>query len=185
MATGGYKIRNTAGIHFVTFSVVGWVDVFTREDYRQIFLKNLQYCQEHKELQLHAWCLMSNHAHLIVSAANMDTSSILRDFKKFTAKAIIKAIATNPQESRREWMLAIFKRAGKKNSRNTHYQFWQQDNHPKELFSEVFSQQKLNYVHNNPVEAGIVANAAHYLYSSAKDYEEGRCVGLLSVVFLD
>ena len=185
MATNGYKIRNSAGVYFITFAVVEWVDVFTREAYRKIFLASLQYCQEHRGLQLHSWCLMSNHVHLVLSAASSDISSILRDFKKFTAKAIIKAIATNPQESRREWMLAIFKRAGANNSRNTHYQFWQQSNHPKELYSEAFTQQKVDYIHNNPVKAGIVDNAAHYLYSSARDYEEGRQVGLLNIDFLN
>lgn len=127
---------------------------------------------------------MSNHVHLVVSAKNNDTSDILRDFKKFTGKQIIKAITENEQESRRDWMLRIFSTAGATNSRNTAYQFWRQDNQPKELFSEKFTEQKLNYIHNNPVDAGIVEKAEEYLYSSAKDYYYGRQCGLLGIDFL-
>jgi putative transposase len=78
-------------------------------------------------------------------------------------------------------MLRIFEQAGAENSRNTKYQSWRQDNQPKEIFSESFSNQKLEYIHRNPVEAGIVDNAEDYLYSSARDYyDTGK--GLLDIV---
>ena len=184
MGIGGYKIRNKEAIHFITFAVVEWVDVFTRKEYRDIVVESIRYCQQEKGLLLHAWCLMSNHIHLIVSATNNDTSDILGDFKKFTSKQIIKAIETNKQESRRDWMLQIFNQHGEKNSRNSNNQFWRQDNQPKELFSSGFTVQKLNYIHNNPVEAGIVDKAEEYLYSSARDYYNGKKCGLLDLLFL-
>jgi len=184
MSIGGYKIRNKEGIHFITFAVVEWVDVFTRKEYRDIVLDSIRFCQQEKGLILHAWCLMSNHIHLIISAKNNDTSDILRDFKKFTSKQIIAAITNNAHESRRDWMLNIFKGQGEKNIRNTNYQFWRQDNHPKELYGLEFILQKLNYIHNNPVEAGIVERPEDYLYSSAKDYHATRKCGLLDLVFL-
>ncbi len=184
MGTGGYKIRNKEAIHFITFAVVEWVDVFTRKEYRDIVVDSMRHCQQERGLLLHAWCLMSNHIHLIVSAKNNDTSDILRDFKKFTSKQIIKAIETNKQESRRDWMLKIFKQQGEKNCRNSNNQFWRQDNQPKELFSSGFIVQKLNYIHNNPVEAGIVDKAEEYLYSSARDYHHCKKCGLLELVFL-
>jgi REP element-mobilizing transposase RayT len=81
-------------------------------------------------------------------------------------------------------MLRIFREQGEKNSRNTNYQFWRQDNQPKELYSPAFTVQKINYIHNNPVEAGIVERPEHYLYSSARDYHCGGKVGLLPVVFI-
>lgn len=127
---------------------------------------------------------MSNHVHLVVSAKNNDTSDILRDFKKITCKQVIRAITENEQESRREWMLEIFKKAGAANSRNSVYQFWRQDNQPKELFSEKFTEQKLNYIHSNPVDAGIVEKVEEYLYSSARDYYYGKQCGLLEIDFL-
>src|SRR5215204_6185270 len=130
MSEGGYKIRNPAAIHFITFAVVEWVDVFTRKDYRDIILDSFRFCQAEKGLVLHSWCLMSNHLHLVVSARNENLSDILRDFKKFTGKQIIEAIIKNKQESRRDWMLKIFKEEGTKSSRNTNYQFWRQNNQP-------------------------------------------------------
>jgi len=127
---------------------------------------------------------MSNHLHLIAAAKENNLSDILRDFKKFTSKQIIKAIQDNEHESRKEWMLEIFTKAGEANSRNSEYQFWRQDNHPIELYSSAFVFQKLSYIHNNPVEAGIVDKPEEYLYSSARDYKHTKKCGLLDVVFI-
>lgn len=111
MGDGGYKIRDQEGIHFVTFAVVEWVDVFTRKEYRDILLDSISYCQREKGLVLHSWCIMSNHVHLVVSAKERNARDILRDFKKYTSKQLIKAIQERPAESRREWMLEIFKKS--------------------------------------------------------------------------
>jgi hypothetical protein len=127
---------------------------------------------------------MSNHVHLKVSAKNRETSDILRDFKKFTRKQIIKAITEHPGESRKHWMLNIFKQASEQNSRNTTYQFWRQDNHPIVLITTPFINQKLEYIHNKPVVAGMVDKAEEYLYSSARDYYNGKQSRLLKLVLL-
>lgn len=184
MSIHGYKIRDKEGIHFITFAVIGWVDIFTRKDYCTILIDSIRHCQKEKGLLLYAWCLMSNHIHMVVSAKNNDTSDILRDFKKFTSKRIFKAILEHRGESRKKWMLEIFRQAGEKNSRNTNFQFWQQDNHPIQLVTPSFSRQKIDYIHNNPVKAGIVDKAEDYRYSSARDYAEGRQCGLIEVEFL-
>ncbi len=178
----GYKIQNQSGIHFITFAVVEWVDVFTRKQYADIVVESLQYCQQKKGLVVYAWCLMSNHIHLIISAKDNNLSAVLRDFKKYTASQILKAIEENNQESRKNWMLWIFESAGSKNSNNTKYQFWRQNNHPKELETNEFTDQKLDYIHKNPVEAGLVESPDEYNYSSAKNYA-GR-LGLLKVELL-
>jgi REP element-mobilizing transposase RayT len=184
MSEGGYKIRNQEAIHFITFAVVEWVDVFTRKDYRDIVLDSLKFCQAEKGLLLHCWCIMSNHLHLIISAKNKDLSDVLRDFKKYTSKQVIAAIQNNQHESRKDWMLRIFKEQGESNSRNKNFQFWRQDNQPMELYSSAFIVQKINYIHNNPVEAGIVDKPEDYLYSSARDYFHAKRCGLLELVFL-
>ncbi len=184
MSEGGYKIRNQGAIHFITFAVVEWVDVFTRQCYRDIVLDSIRHCQVNRGLSLHCWCIMSNHLHLILSAKNNDLSDVLRDFKKYTSKQICKAIEDSKQESRREWMLRIFREEGEKNSRNKNYQFWRQDNQPQELYGAAFICQKINYIHQNPVEAGIVEKPEHYLYSSAKDYVLRTKCGLLEVAFI-
>lgn len=183
ISAGGYKIRNQSATHFLTFTVVGWVDVFTRQIYRDMLLDNIRFCQANKGLLLHCWCLMSNHLHLVASARNGDLSNIVRDLKKFSSRQLVKAIETGRRESRREWMTRLFKEFGQANARNTDSQFWQQDNHPEELYSASFTFQKINYIHQNPVAAGIVAQPWEYLYSSARDYHESRKCGLLDIVF--
>lgn len=184
MSIGGYKIRDQHAIHFITFAVVEWVDVFTRKAYRDILIDSLRHCQQQKGLVLYAWCIMSNHIHLLARANDGNLSDILRDFKKFTSRQIIIAIQDNEGESRKDWMLRIFQKAGETNSRNTTYQLWRQDNQPKECFSPAFTAQKIDYIHNNPVEAGLVEKPEYYLYSSAKAYHTNEPSSLLSVVFL-
>ena len=180
----GYKITNPEGIYFITFAVVEWVDVFTRKAYAEVVIDSLKYCQKQKGLVIYAWCLMSNHIHLICEAKEgFKLSDILRDFKKFTSSTIVKMIEENKQESRRNWMLWIFKSQGEKNSKNTNYQFWRQNNHPKELVTNKFFDEKLNYIHNNPVEGGIVDEPEHYVFSSARDYAGRK--GLIEVQFIE
>ncbi|MDX2305527.1 MAG: transposase [Microscillaceae bacterium] len=165
-----YSITCDDGLYFVTFAVVYWIDVFSRLRYKDIIVDSLNFCTAKKGLEIYAWCLMSNHIHLIIRAEEgYKLSNILRDFKKYTASQIIQSIQSEP-ESRREWMIWMFERAAKKNARNTHHQFWQQDNHAEELFSNQFMEQKLDYIHQNPVKEGLVALAEQYLYSSARDY---------------
>ena len=167
----GYKIRNPEGMYFITFSVVEWVDVFTRKEYADIIIESLKYCVCNKGLRVHAWCLMSNHIHLIASSEEgSNLSNVLRDFKKFTSSSVIRSISENKIESRRNWMLWLFKSAGERNCRNEKYQFWRQNNQPKELETNHFMDEKLNYLHENPVKVGMVESPEDYLYSSARDY---------------
>src|SRR6478736_4575356 len=128
-----YKVGDDAIPHFVTFTVVGWIDVFTREQYKEILIQSLQHCIEHKGLLLHAWVIMTNHVHLIISSDTAKLEHIVRDVKKFTSKQIIKAIQENEKESRKEWMLNIFSFTCKNNNSNKDFQFWKQDYHPIEL----------------------------------------------------
>jgi len=171
-----YKFHNPEGVYFVSFAVEGWVDVFTRNSYKDILIDNLVYCQENKGLELFAWCIMTNHVHLIVRAKDgVLLSDILRDFKKFTSKAIIKAIEENTQESRKEWLLKQF-------TTSRGMRFWRSDNKPIELWSNSVIDQKINYTHQNPVEEGLVFRAEDYVYSSAVDYAGEK--GLLEIFVL-
>jgi putative transposase len=166
-----YKISDQGAVYFVTFTVVNWLDVFTRREYRDIFLESLRYCQKNKGLDVFAYCIMSSHVHMIIGRqGNPNLEDIIRDMKKFTSVQIMEAILKNQLESRRELLVWLFKRAGKKNKNNTNYQFWQQHNHPIELNTSEMIDERLNYVHNNPVEAGIVLSPEDYLYSSAVNY---------------
>jgi REP element-mobilizing transposase RayT len=126
---------------------------------------------------------MSSHVHLIISTENGNLSDIMRDMKRHTSKTILKAIEENTQESRRDWLLWMFARAGTYNKNNEKYQFWQQNNHPIELSTHQMMIQRLDYLHNNPVESGAVEYPPEYLYSSAKDYYNDQ-KGLLPIVLL-
>jgi putative transposase len=167
-----YKFNDQEGMYFVTFTVVEWVDIFTREDYISIILDSLKHCQKEKGLIIHAWVIMSNHMHLIISRTKQGEalSSIVRDFKKYTSVQIIKRVEENNKESRRNWILWIFRSAGNKNSNNKKYQFWRQDNHAEQLMSNKFMDQKLDYIHSNPVIGCIVDEPEHYRCSNARDY---------------
>jgi putative transposase len=180
-----YKFKNTVGCYFISFAVVEWVDVFTRKEYKDLLVTNLKYCQQEKGLELFAWCIMSNHVHLIARAKEgFLLQDIIRDFKKYTSKLLIKTIQANRQESRKDWMIGIFSKSGKQNSANQDYQFWRQDNHPIEVWSEDVIHQKLVYLHNNPVVEGYVNKAEEYLYSSARDYYYDKNCGLLEIKFI-
>lgn len=180
----GIKNKITDGYaYFLTITVVNWIDVFTRPVYKHLIVDALKYNQENKGLIIYAWCLMSNHLHLIAEADDgYHLSDILRDFKKFTSKAIVAEIQDNPLESRKKWMLGEFEFAGKYKSNIKDYKFWQDGNEAKEIHSTSFLEQKLEYIHENPVKAEIVENAEEYIYSSAKNYA-GE-VGLLKVILI-
>lgn len=144
-----YKFHADVGICFISFATIGWTDVFTRMAYKHIFVESLRHCQQHNGLELYAWCLMTSHVHLVARAREGHRmADILRDLKKFTSKQIIKTREENPQESRREWLLAIFHNAGSFNANNTTYEFWRQDNNPIELYTPHVMKQKINYVND-------------------------------------
>lgn len=164
-----YKVYE-GGVFFVTLTTVGWIDVFTRADYSEEILKNLNYCIENKGLQIYAFCLMPSHLHMVASAKSGSLTAILRDFKSYTAKSVINLIKLNPQESRKDWLLYMFEYFGKKNRHNSNFQFWKQNNHPVDLLSPKFIEEKVNYIHENPVKARIVNEAQNYIYSSANPF---------------
>ena len=118
MSLDVYKIRDQQAVHFITFTTVQWVDVFTWNDYVNIIIDSLTYCQKEKGLFIHAYCIMPNHLHLIISTVTNNLSDIIRDFKKFTSAKIINALKENTKESRRNWMVWIVKKAGENNERN-------------------------------------------------------------------
>ncbi len=55
-----YKIRDESGLYFVTFTVIGWVDLFVRNAYRDCIIDSLKYCQKEKGLIVHAFVIMTS-----------------------------------------------------------------------------------------------------------------------------
>lgn len=165
-----YKVGDDALPHYVTFTVVGWIDVFSHERYKEIIIKSLDYCITSKGLILHAWVIMANHINLIISSKTTRIEYLVRDMKKYTSKKIITAMQDNNSESRREWMINIYNFAGKSNSNIKEFQFWKQDYHPVELDTPVKLNQRLDYLHENEVRSGLIWEPWHFKYSSAIDY---------------
>ncbi|MCF6169026.1 transposase [Lutibacter sp.] len=166
-----YKFHNPEGLYFVSFAVVYWLDVFTRNVYKNILIESLKYCQQQKGMEIIAWCIMTNHVHLIFRSINGEKPELLLgDFKRFTSKTIVKEIEENTNESRKEFLLDKFKKAANKSSNVKKYQFWRHDNKPIELWSNNVIKEKVNYIHQNPVKEGLVFKAESYIYSSAIDY---------------
>ena len=170
-----YKVGDDHIPHFITSTVVGWIDLLTRPVYKDIIIESLRYCQEHKDLRVHAFCIMSSHVHLIVSSVDEKLENIIRDMKKFTSKRLIQAIKENP-ESRREWMLESFEFAARRIKRVKNYKFWQDGFHPVELNINEMQEARLEYVHDNPVVEGLLYRQEDYVYSSASFYYGKKCL---------
>ena len=177
----GFKIRDQPATHFLTFSIMGWIDIFSRRRYRDLILESFEFCRQHKGLKIGAYVIMSNHIHTIWTASDNNLSDIIRDFKTFTSKAITKSIEEEI-ESRRNWLLYMFQFYANRTNANDKFKVWTGDNHPEEIHSEPFLRTKLNYTHENPMRAGLVKEPSHYLYSSASNYETGK--GLIEIDFL-
>ncbi len=165
-----YKLYEIDKAYFLTMTVVGWIDVFTKKIHKLKLVESLKYCQKNKDLEIFSWCLMPNHLHLIARAGGKySLSEILRDFKKFTSKAIIQQIIDQP-DSRHKWMLNQFEFNGRYLKRIEKYKFWQDGNHAEIIYTPAFFYEKLEYIHNNPVKEMIVSKPEDYLFSSARNY---------------
>ncbi len=101
---------------------------------------------------------MTSHVHLIIGSANNPLENIIRDLKRHTSEELHKMIRHHVHESRRELLLTLMQKAGKENSNNCGFQLWQQHNHPIVLDTPYITHQKLDYLHNNPVTAGLLKN---------------------------
>ena len=158
--------------YFITITTVGWIDIFTRVRQKYVIIDSLKYCQREKGLEIYAYCIMPSHIHMVCKAKEGKMlSDIIRDFKKFTSKRIIKTILEYP-ESRREWMLVYFKKACEHLKRKQQYKVWKDGYHAEIIRSNWFLKQKVNYIHNNPVVDKIVRYTEDYVFSSARNYAD-------------
>ena len=174
-----YKFHNPEGLYFISFATVYWLDVFTRAEYFDEVVNSIKFCQQKKGMEVFAWCIMTNHVHLLFRAKENNPTELLRSLKTFTSNRLAKLVEENVQESRKEWMIWMMERAANQSSNVKHKQFWRQDNKPIELWSEKVVYEKVDYIHLNPVVAGFVTEPEHWKYSSAIDFAGGK--GLLTL----
>lgn len=176
-----YKIKHN-NPYYITFTVTGWIDVFTQKDHITMLLESIEYCQKNKGLQLFAWCLLPSRLHMIVDVAEpFQLWEIVRDLKKFTAKKLESALQEET-ETKREWLLDKLSFYGRYNANNQYFKLWQEGYRPIELYSQKFFLQKLDYIHSIPVKELIVAHPWEYNLSSAKNYVGME--GLLQVLII-
>ncbi len=158
---------NTDHPYFVTMTIVGWIDIFTRKEYCNIITKSLEFCRKNKGLKIYEYAIMPSHVHLILQSLDCKLFSIVRDFKSFTAKEIIKTIEKSGFESRKEWLLHMFQYHAMFKKQNINYMLWQKTNYPVELNTSYIFEQKREYIRNNPIESGLVTDSGSWYYSSA------------------
>jgi len=159
-----YKIAELEAPHFITCTIVGWLPVCTRTKYLDIITASLSFCRQEKGLRLHAYVILDNHLHLVVTAENL--SQVIRDFKRHTAKEIL-AVA---QQEDKQWLLKQFEFFKSAHKGNSQHQVWQEGFHPQAITTEDMLRQKLEYIHYNPVRIGLVDRPEDWRYSSARNY---------------
>ncbi len=162
-----YKIIEEKCIYFITsipiFIGIEWIPVFTSEPYFKIIIESLRFCQKNKALKIFVYVIMDNHFHLIVSGEKL--SDIISSLKKHTAKKIIEQL----QSDKKLWLLNQLKYYKKKYKKYSTYQIWQEGFHPQLISSIEMLDQKIEYVHFNPVKRGFVTSPEDWKYSSANN----------------
>ena len=158
---------STDELYFVTLTVVDWINVFTRRYYNYFSIENLAWCQQNANLNVYAYVIMTNHINMVANMPDGSLGDVLGRFKSYISKKIYEMIANNTQESRVEWMLKAFDLVGKYYPLNEKHQFWQSGNYPVVLLTPAAIDQKIDYIHENPVRAGFVGSPHEYWYSSA------------------
>ncbi len=159
-----YKITAKDGVYFLTSTIIEWLPVFTSKIYFEIIIDSLKYCQQKMDLKLYAYVILDNHFHLVVSAANL--AKVLSSLRKFTAHQIIEQLKNDDKN----WLLnqlAFYKKPGKTESI---HQVWQEGMHPQLIKDQAMFNQKVEYIHYNPIKRGLVDESIHWRYSSARNY---------------
>jgi putative transposase len=153
---------------FITSTIINWVPVFTDQEYYDILIDAFKFNQSQKNLKIFAYVLLDNHFHMLCQSDNL--TNTIRSIKSYSAKRIIEKLKIDGKND----FLKIFK-INKRNYKNTStYQIWQEGFHPFEINSDSIFNQKLEYIHLNPVKRGLVENPIEWSFSSAFDYYWGK-----------
>ena len=160
----------TGHLYFVTTTVVGRKRILTESPIARIVLESLKYLRRAERIRLYAYVVMPDHLHLIVlplqrGEKEQTISDLMRDFKKFTSKRIIEELT----ETGKTALLDFFSRSAR-GHKGQSYKVWQDGFFDENICSQDFLNQKIQYIHHNPVRKGMVADPEEYVYSSAKSF---------------
>lgn len=165
MSRSRYKfIAEDTCPYFITATTVNCLPLFSDPDVASILLGSLRYLVESQRIALFAYVIMENHLHLVAAAS--DLSSEIAKFKSFTARKSNDYY----QEHNNRFILDQLAFYKLKHKTDRPYQFWQEGSYPKRIMNETMMNQKMAYIHNNPVRRGYVDRPEHWRYSSARDY---------------
>jgi putative transposase len=159
--------------YFVTWTVVNWLPLFAEAAYRQIILDSLNYLRTNKHTQLNAFVVMPTHVRAILWPDDgVNLSDATRDFKRFTSREISKEAKRQASHQ----YIIVFKNSRSANRAQdvSQYQVWQEGSHSEAIFTEKFARQKIDYIHLNPVRAGLVNAAEEWPWSSTRAYLLGE-----------
>lgn len=157
---------NNQLIHFVTLTIIEWIDIFTKEIYFEKLIESLKFCQQNKGLEIYAYVFMTNHIHIMCrSSGDYSLVNILQSFKRHTTSVCKDLISKDS----RKYIKALINTSYYKKDTNR-FQLWQDYNYPIPIESEKFLLIKLNYIHNNPVKKQYVLKPEDWVYSSARNY---------------
>ena len=162
-----YKFDIEKGLYFITSTIIEFIPVFTSDKYFQIITDSLNYCRINKEIKIFAYVIIDNHFHLLISGENL--SNKIRSLKRHTAKEIIE----KAKKDNKQWLLNQFSFYKKRYKKNSAHQVWQEGAHPQIITEIDIAEQKINYIHYNPVKRGLVKEPQDWRYSSAGNYFYG------------
>ena len=162
-----WKIIEDINYYFITTTIVEWQNVFVFDELFEVIIASLKYCIDHKGLHLHAYVIMPNHVHYIVSVDSAQhLSDIIRDLNRFTSRQITHIL----KKTMRTDLLDVFQKAAIEEGRGNIYKVWLEGYHPIAIYSEDFFLQKLKYMHENPVRKKLADQPENWKYSSARNY---------------
>ena len=156
-------------LYFITASTIGWKHIFISDKYINIPLNSFAWLQEQKRILLFAFVIMPSHLHAIIKPVSDSIGAIVQEFGSFTAHEILKQL----WEDNLKDLLSLL-HLKRRDPRHEH-SIWQ-DIQAKNIYSMDFLQQKLEYIHQNPIakEWKLVKDRADYLYSTAGYYDYRR-----------
>ncbi|MEQ8525748.1 transposase [Gracilimonas sp.] len=165
MGRSRYKFHEEYYPYFITSTIVHGLPLFMDARISNIILDALTYAQDVNKVVLHGYVIMPNHIHLVVEGEQL--SARLRAFKSYTARSIINYLKANNKTR----TLSHLKSGKLDNHKDSEFQVWQEGFHPKQISTSKMMEQKINYIHHNPVKSGFVESPLHWRYSSALNYE--------------
>ena len=154
-------------IYFTTATIYRWLPLLQEDKYKDILISSLKFLTDHNRLYVFAYVIMSNHLHIIWSEKTSSTKeSAKASFFKYTSRQFLNKLKGEEPGFLQKFLV---------NKKDRMHQFWKRNSLDIEIFSEKIFEQKMNYIHNNPLQSQwqLVDDAVDYSYSSAKFYEEG------------